>query len=48
MNTDDDRLEVVHSQYCPPPPMILVAVFGSLVIVLDEDGLHVAIRAPTG
>lgn len=26
-----------------PPPVVLVAVFGSLIIGLDDRGLHVAV-----
>lgn len=29
-----------------PPPMVLVARFGSLIIALDDRGLHVAVSVP--
>lgn len=35
-----------HRRYHPPAPDVLVAVFGALVIALDDKGWHACILDP--
>jgi len=43
---DADAANLVRSHYAPPAPDVFVAVFGLLVIGLDDAGLHVRIVDP--